>query len=234
MSGAGHGALLASLFLTGLAGSLHCVGMCGPILLGFLGSGIGKRSRLDFVYYHAGRLWTYGLLGFLAGWAGSRLHQESAVLGWQRPLSVVAAVLVIAGGAVALGWIPGLRLDLSPPGGCLPSAAGRPWLGVLVHEPRRLARLLLGAVMGLLPCGLVYTAVLVAATLPNPLYSAGGMMLFGLGTLPALSAVAFGSWLAPRWLRSGGTRIAAVVLIGTGLFMLARALWVSPAAHAMH
>lgn len=232
MSTAGHGALLASLFLTGLAGSLHCVGMCGPILLGFSRVlGAGGRSRLDFVYYHAGRLWTYGLLGLLAGWAGSKLHEGSAVLGWQRPLSVLAAVLVIAGGAVALGWIPGLRLDLSPPGGCLPSTSGRSWLGALLNDPRRIARLLLGAVMGLLPCGLVYAALLVAATLPNPLYSAAGMVLFGVGTLPALAAVVLGSWLAPRWLRAGGTRIAAGFLIGTGFFMLARALWVSGVHH---
>jgi uncharacterized protein len=235
MSTAGQGALLASLFFTGLAGSLHCVGMCGPILLGFsrvLAS--GGRSRLDFVTYHAGRLWTYGLLGLLAGWAGARLHQSSAVLGWQRPLSVAAAALVIAGGAAALGWFPGWKLDLSPPGGCLPSTGGRSWLAALLHDRRRIARLLLGAVMGLLPCGLVYAAVLVAATLPNPLYSALGMVLFGIGTLPALSAVVLGSWLAPRWLRESGTRIAAGLLIGTGFFMLARALWVSPAAHGLH
>ncbi len=234
MSAAGQGALLASLFLTGLAGSLHCVGMCGPILLGFLGSGVGGRSRIDFAYYHAGRLWTYGLLGFVAGWIGSGFLQESAILGWQRPLSVLAAVLVIAGGAVALGWIPGLRLDLSPPGACRPSTGGRAWLATLVRDPRHIARLLLGAVMGLLPCGLVYAAILVAATLQNPLYSAAGMLLFGLGTLPALSAVVLGSWLAPRWLRAGGTRLAAVCLIGTGVVMLARALWVSPAGHGMH
>jgi len=49
-----------------------------------------------------------------------------------------------------------------------------------------------------------------------------------------LSAVVFGSWLAPRWLRAGGTRIAAGFLIATGFFMLARALWVAPAAHAMN
>ncbi len=233
-------ALFGSLFLTGLAGSLHCIGMCGPILLAFsqaLSAGGARPGfwRPDFFYYHAGRLWTYGLLGFLAGWAGFELREGSAYLGWQQVFSVVLAGLVIVSGVAALGVIPGLRLDLSLPGcGMADTRAGRPqgWLSTLLREPRHVARLLLGAVMGFLPCGLVYAMLLVVASLPSPLHSALGMVCFGAGTLPALTAVVLGSRAAPRWLRAHGTRIAAVLLIVMGLFMLARALLVSPSAHA--
>ena len=88
--------------------------------------------------------------------------------------------------------------------------------------------------MGLLPCGLVYTVLLIAATLPTPLYSAAGMVCFGAGTLPALSAVVLAGRLAPRWLRLHGTRLAALMLVGIGLFMLARSLLIPLAAHGTH
>ena len=234
---------MLTLFLTGLAGSLHCVGMCGPLLLGFSRVlDAGGRSRLDFAYYHAGRLWTYGLLGLLAGWAGSSLREGSMVLGWQRPLAILISLLVIGSGAAALGLIPGLRFDLSPPGACLgspPPGSSRPrrfgmsWFATFLHEPRPGGRLLLGAVMGLLPCGLVYTVLLIAATLPTPLHGAAGMLCFGIGTLPALSAVVLAGRMAPRWLRIHGTRLAALMLVGIGLFMLARSL-IPLAAHGAH
>ena len=239
------GAALVSLFLTGLAGSLHCVGMCGPLLLGFshvTGAGPGARPRLDFAYYHAGRLWTYGMLGLLAGWAGSGLREGSMHFGWQRPLAILISMLVIGSGVAALGLIPGLRFELSSPGACLKptrkilpfSDAVSRWLESFLHEPRRGGRLLLGAIMGLLPCGLVYTVLLIAATLPTPLHSAVGMVCFGAGTLPALSAVVLAGRLAPPWLRAHGTRLAALMLVGIGLFMLARSLLVPMAAHGAH
>lgn len=231
MSGQTLGALYVSLFVTGLAGSLHCVGMCGPILLGLqreMGAVRGG-AGFGFLYYHAGRLWTYGLLGFATAWAGSELAMR---LGWQQPLAVLASLAVIACGAAALGWIPGLRFRLSAPAACAADPRW-PWLAALVHEPRPSAKLLLGAVMGLLPCGLVYAALAVAATLPGPVHGALAMLVFGAGTLPALSALLLAGRLWPRRLRFHGTRLAAAMLLGVGIFMLARALWM-PTMHGMH
>lgn len=232
MSPTGQGAIYLSLFLTGLAGSLHCVGMCGPILLGF-SRALGRhgRSGLEFFYYHGGRLWTYGLLGLLAGWAGSGLRQEAIQLGWQRPLAVLLSLLVMVSGAAALGWIPGLRFELSSPGACLGGARRWPWLTALLRQPTPSARLLLGAAMGLLPCGLVYAALVVAATLPSPAHSAAAMLCFGAGTLPALSALVLGGRLVPLKWRRDGTRVTAAVLVVVGLFMLGRALGI-PSARA--
>ena len=229
----GQSALYGTFFLTGLAGSLHCVGMCGPILLAFnkvLGDGSG---RWGFFSYHAGRVWTYAMLGLAAGWAGSALRAESAYLGWQRPFSVAVSVLVIASGVAALGWIPGLRLDFVMSDCGARSLGQRRWLSGLFQERRPTARLLLGAVMGLLPCGMVYAMLMVVSSLPNPLASALGMLCFGAGTLPALTAVVLGSRAMPNWLRNQGTRLAAVLLIGIGLFMMARALLVPVEGH-MH
>ncbi len=172
-----------------------------------------------------------GLLGLLAGWAGMGLREGSMHFGWQRPLAIVISVLVIGSGAAALGLIPGLRFELSSPGTCLKPLRPGSVLAAFLHQPRRTGRLLLGAVMGLLPCGMVYTVLLIAATLPTPLHSAVGMVCFGAGTLPALSAVVLAGRMAPRWLRVHGTRLAALMLVGIGLFMLARSLLVPMTAH---
>ena len=237
MSSGGGGLVLGGLFLAGIASSLHCLGMCGPLLLAFsraLPSRDTASTRprgsngFGLEAYHLGRLWTYCLLGFAAGWAGSGLRLGAAYLGWQRPAMILASLLVVAAGLATLGWIPGLKLDLSVPGTCFRGSSGHGWFGTLVRDRRFGPRLLLGAVMGLLPCGLIYSMLLVVATFPTPLHSAFGMLCFGLGTLPALTAVVAGARLAPRWLRASSPRLTAVFLIAIGLFMLARSVAVNP------
>ena len=236
----------ASLLVAGLAGSLHCVGMCGPIVLGFSqvfgrtrltvnGQGVGLTAgrraaalSLDFLAYHAGRLWTYALLGLVAGFAGEALRRSGAWLGWQKPLSVAVSVAVVVAGVVMLGLIPGLRAERLVGTCSMKQFRGRAWFDALLHGRGALPKLLLGAVMGLLPCGLVYAMLVVVAALPHPGLSALGMVVFGLGTLPALTAVVAVSSLLPAWVRSHGTRIAAVTLIATGLWMTSRSVLASP------
>ena len=238
-------AVFGSLFVAGLAGSLHCLAMCGPLLLAFsqtarskdptdeqaASSGHGRRAlrnALGSLYYHAGRIWTYALLGFFAGLAGSQMRLGASLLGWQRPLAVAASVLVLLSGLAALGVLPGVRLALVLPDGCFGTLSRWPWIGPLVRARLPLARFVLGTVMGLLPCGLVYAMLLLVATLPSPLHSALGMLCFGAGTLPALTALMLGSGSLPGWLRARSPRMTAVLLLGIGLWMLVRALLVAP------
>ena len=232
-----QGATLGALFLAGLAGSLHCLAMCGPILLAFqraltapeAPAATARASFATSIGYHAGRLWTYAVLGFAAGWLGSRLRVGAELFGWQRPLAALAAFAVLAVGLIALGVIPGLRLDLKLPESCLPSHQRHPWLAALVAERRASARLLLGALMGLLPCGLVYGALILASTLPSPLYSALGMLCFGLGTFPALTALTALGRAIPRKVLALTPHLTAVLLLAAGLVMLIRAS--HPAGH---
>jgi sulfite exporter TauE/SafE len=227
------GAIYGSLFLAGLAGSLHCLGMCGPILIAFSQTFRSPR-KLDFLAYHVGRLWTYSLLGFLVGWAGWELRAGAGVLVSQRTIAVVASLLIIVAGVAASGLVPGWRLDSRLTGCALHATGQNHWLTALLHDPRLGARLLLGAVMGLLPCGMVYAVLAMAATLPTPLHSAVAMLCFGLGTLPALSVLVLGTRRLPVWLRAHSLRLVAGWLVATGVFMLLRALLVTPGqGHAM-
>ena len=223
------------LLAAGLAGSLHCVGMCGPILVGFsqLSAGAGRAASLrsDFLAYHAGRIWTYALMGFAAGSLGTRLREEAVRLGWQRPLSILFAALVLATGLLLLAGARSRRLEalLRACGG---AAAQRSGLAAIARAPGLGPRLLLGAVMGFLPCGLVYAMLATVAALPAPL-AALGMLLFGLGTIPSLSIVLLlGRSIAP-WIRRRGTPLVAATLLLAGGTMLWRAL-ASSADHAAH
>lgn len=236
MEGALQGAVYGSLLVAGLAGSLHCIGMCGPILVAFsqaFGDVEDRRGRRfplfhDFVLYHAGRVWTYGLLGLLAGLAGHGLRGGTALVGWQRGTSLAFAVAIVLSGLALAGILPVPKLDALLAGCGLARWRGRSWFAGLVRTPGATARLLLGALMGLLPCGLVYAALVLAATLPTPAHAAAGMVVFGLGTVPSLSAVLVVGRSAPAWLRLHGARIVGLALIAMGSLMLARALLVTP------
>jgi sulfite exporter TauE/SafE len=231
-----------SLVTAGLAGSLHCVGMCGPILAGFAqvfrGPGVEVERRfstgglwLDFAAYHLGRIWTYALLGLVAGLAGTGMRHGSVELGWQRPVALVFCLLVILSGVLLLGIVPGLKPDALIDGCALQRLGRWPPFRSLLRGSGFPARLLLGAVMGLLPCGLVYAMLVLAAALPTPLHAAAAMATFGIGTIPALSAVLLAGRLIPPWVRAHGTRIAAVLLILTGVWMTARTLVASSHVH---
>lgn len=226
-------AIYGGLLVAGLAGSLHCLGMCGPIVLAFGELGRGGepqggsrtlRAVGSSLGYHAGRIWTYGVLGLLAGWTGSQLRAASVGVGWQKPLGIVAGAVVLATGLAALGALPGIKLDLGTSGGCVGAFARRPWLATLARRQS----LLLGAVMGLLPCGLVYGSLVVVATLPTPWHSAIGMVIFGLGTTPALTGLVVSRAAIPSWILTRSSSWAGLLLICAGLVMLARSAMPHP------
>jgi len=242
---------LFSFLLAGLAGSLHCVGMCGPILAGFsvafraqpvtltIDPAIKPRQTrfpiaLDMIAYHTGRIWTYAFLGLLAGLLGDSLRHGSQSLGFQRATSSMLAIAVIVSGVVLLGIIPRFTRtkagvgDPSTPTSPPHTSAPRRLLDTLKHGRGAAPKLLLGAIMGFLPCGLVYAMLALAAALPNPLLSALGMILFGVGTLPSLTAVLLTANLLPARIRAHGSQVAAALLIVTGSWMLTRALTVTP------
>lgn len=233
-----------TLLGAGLAGSLHCIGMCGPILIGFT-QAVGRTPaagapraggtapfHLEFLAYHAGRIWTYAMLGLAAGFLGTRARAGAALYDWQRPVTVVLAAAVIAAGVLLLGILPAARLEAFLTGCGIARLRRRPWFATLAASPGPLPRLLLGALMGLLPCGLVYAMLALVATLP-PAQAALGMLVFGLGTIPSLTAVLLLGRSISAWVRRHGTRLVAATLIVAGAVMLWRALS-SPADHAGH
>ena len=205
------GALLPSgLLLAGLAGGvMHCAPMCGPFVLGQVGAKMqaaqacGQCRQLGILPgYHFGRITTYTALGGLAGLVG-------VVPGLSRLAGValaVAALLFLGQGlrrlAPSIGrYVPGL--DHAPP--IVMRLLGR--LGGVTGLP-------LGLALGLLPCGLLYAALLAASAAGGPAEGAFAMLVFGLGTVPALLAIGIaGQAAARRWQRAIGPVAPLLLLV---------------------
>ncbi len=217
--------LALSLFLAGLGGSaLHCVGMCGPFVLGQVmgdaeriapGKGYGEWRRLGgaaLLPYHLGRMVTYSVLGAAAGGV-------TALFAATTVFNVLSGLLLILGAALMLAQAFGLALgSVAPQTSFLQRLAGP-----LTTSHSASARFALGLVLGFLPCGLIYGALGAAAGTGSVVQGALAMAAFSLGTMPALIAVGWGGALLRRRWQGLARWIAAPLLVFTALLMLALA-----------
>lgn len=211
--------LLAALVI-GLAGSPHCLGMCGGIAAslgtGIRGGSAPRRWSLALAY-NLGRIASYAFLGgvvaLLVSSAGTTLH----VPGWAVVLRLLTAAVLIAVAAHLLFQWQGLR-RIEVLGGWVWRRVGGYARRLLPVETPGQA-LLLGALWGWLPCGLVYTVLVAAAVSGSALTGAATMAAFGLGTLPAMTGVAVFGQALRRWQASRSARYA------TGGLLLVFGLW---------
>jgi hypothetical protein len=206
--------LLAGLTL-GLAGSLHCLAMCGGIAASAGGVGHGAPARMGLLL-NLGRIGGYLLLGGLvAGVAGTALDALAPDRsGWI--LRAAAAMILAATGLALMTGREGLgleRVGLRLWRLMAPLSAG------LVRLPRGLSTLGLGALWGLLPCGLVYTAIALASTAGSAVGGAAVMLAFGLGTLPAMFAVSLAGRTLPGP-HGKHRRLAGILMIGFAIWTL--------------
>jgi sulfite exporter TauE/SafE len=203
----------AGAFALGLAGAGHCLGMCGGIAAALnLG---GHRSPGVTFAYHGGRIASYTLLGGLLGLAAGAID----IAAWTIGLRYLAGVLLIGMGLYVADWWRGMML--------LERAGATLWAPVqkfssrllpVRHWPQAFA---LGLCWGLMPCGLIYSALAWAATAQNLTQSAAIMFLFGLGTLPAMLATSLGADRLQAFLRRRGLKLAiALLLIASGIWTL--------------
>ncbi|QHG66182.1 sulfite exporter TauE/SafE family protein [Pseudomonas putida] len=214
--------LLGSALVLGLLGGGHCLGMCGG-LMGALTLAIppeqrGRRLRL-LMAYNLGRILSYACAGLLLGLAGWALASSPAAMA----LRAVAALLLIAMGLYLAGWWSGLtRIEALGRGlwRHIQPAASR--LMPVSSMPRAL---LLGALWGWLPCGLVYSTLLWAASQGNAGYSAALMLAFGLGTWPILLATGLAAERVNALLRRRSVRMAGGVLV------ILFGIWTLPGPH---
>lgn len=214
--------LLVSALVLGLLGGGHCIGMCGG-LMGALTMAIPAEQRPRrlqlLLAYNLGRIASYGLAGLLLGTAGWALASGPVA----TVLRALAGLLLIAMGLYLAGWWGGLtRIE----------GAGRLLWRHIEPLARRLlpvrdARraLLLGGLWGWLPCGLVYSTLLWAASQGDALDSALLMLAFGLGTLPVLLATGLAAERLTALLRRRGVRIAG------GMLVILFGLWTLPGPH---
>jgi hypothetical protein len=181
---------ILAAFLVGLVGSLHCIGMCGPIAIALP---VPDSSNLSFftgrILYNLGRVVTYSFLGAILGLLGGRI----ALAGAQQIVSIILGVVIII--AVLLPQKYKNFFAQHP----LIQKLAQPLkenIGVLFRKGTFSAMFLIGILNGFLPCGLVYVALAGAIASGDAISGAAVMILFGLGTVPAMfAATIFGKFI---------------------------------------
>ncbi len=211
------------VFAAGALGSFgHCIGMCGPLVAAFSLPLEEKRLLPANLFYHLGRVTTYGVIGGATGLTGSFVGVATHIESFQKIVMTATGFLIVLMGLVLGGWVPALRALGREAGGC--RTAGR--IVRLVSEGGSPGAFFpLGLALGFLPCGLVYGALLSSARVGMDAGShAEGflsgflmMVLFGAGTVPGLLIVAKTAALVGAGLRARLSRAAAVIMIVIGL-----------------
>lgn len=209
--------LLAAISI-GLLGSLHCVGMCGPIALALPVQGKSQSARfVSILIYNSGRIITYAALGALFGLIG----QGFAIFGLQQILSIVLGSLILI--AVLLpsvlpaknvftskfhNWFNHLKSSLS----------------YLFTKRSQSALFSIGLLNGLLPCGLIYMAMAGALASGSVINGMLFMAVFGLGTVPAMFSVAWFSNLASVKFRLTITKAMPYVVSVMAVLLILRGM----------
>lgn len=202
-----------SAFLIGLAGAGHCIGMCGGLAAALnLGGSPAPGMTLA---YHAGRVTSYALLGALAGFMAGSID----VAAWTIALRYLAGILMIGMGLYIADWWRGMTL-LERAGATLWQPVQRLSSRLLpVRNPGQCFAL--GLCWGMMPCGLIYSSLAWAATAQSAGASGLMMLIFGLGTLPAMLATSAGAGgLHALLKRRGLKRVIALLLVIAGLWTL--------------
>ena len=204
---------LIMAFATGLFGAGHCLGMCGGLAGGYFLQRGQPATLLTQLGYHASRLAVYGLLGLGGAWAG-RVLAQSGLVGKGQGLLMMVAGLLILGLGLRLA-LDGRHRERPAPA---PSRAVR--LEQRVVSRRPWAPLLMGTLNGLVPCSLVFSVAIKAATLADPGRAALFMFVFGLGTLPMMVAVTWAGAASGARISGHFARLAGGLVVLMGLWIL--------------
>jgi sulfite exporter TauE/SafE len=205
-----NAALLITALLMGLAGSLHCAGMCGPIVWVMpFQQYTGAKRFLGIGLYHFGRISVYALLGVVLHLFKGLFHPQ-----WQQYFSIAAGVLLLLIGSVYFLPQAGIQMKL-------------PWTGLVqkgfgkvMGQRHALWLAAAGALNGLLPCGMVYMALAAAVSVEHTWQAAAMMYAFGLGTAPMMVAITVLRTKAPLRFVSLRKWTPVVMLLFGCLFVL--------------
>lgn len=219
-------------FVIGLLGSLHCIGMCGPIALA-LPTGPGKSLRFysGRLLYNFGRVITYSLFGLIFGLIGKNL----AVVGLQRWVSIISGILIIIvvllPQAAKTEFISKLSIGKF-------TQKIKEAFGKLFRKGSLTSMLLIGIVNGLLPCGFVYVGIAGALAVGDVGMGVLYMALFGLGTIPVMFVTSVAGNFISLGVRQKLTKIIPVFAIILALLFILRGMnlgimYISPKTEKM-
>lgn len=169
------------LFISGLFGALHCVGMCGGLIMA-CGMKFGG-GTLFSISYNTGRITSYVILGAVMGFLGKALIAAGLFGKFQGVMPVIAGIFMILIGIDLLGYAPDWLKRFTT--GLFPRFLSDRLIGNQLKKGTPVP-FFLGILNGLIPCGLLYAVGIKAAATADPLNGMLTMLVFGAGTLPAL------------------------------------------------
>lgn len=206
---------LLSAIAIGFFGSFHCVGMCGPIALALP---VPNSTNLSFItgriLYNIGRVITYSFLGAVFGFIGSRFY----IYGFQQSLSIGL------GAAILLTVLTPRSLKIKITQSSIVRKISIPLknsIGKLFSHASFSSMFLIGLLNGLLPCGFVYVGLAGSIASGDAIMGAAFMILFGLGTIPAMLAVSlFGKYFSIKIRNKINRTVPALTAVLAIIFIL--------------
>lgn len=227
---------LIGVFLIGLSGGFsHCVGMCGGFVLTYslkmnendlLAHPTVWQNVYPHLMYGLGRILSYILIGEILGLMGNALSAVFAIRDFQGALSVFAGLVMVFMGMDLAGLIPNMAPNSFP--------GFNPFKRLVTRQFKKVKRnniLGLGFILGFIPCGLVYAAGAKAVASGSLLGGMLVMLVFGLGTLPAMVLTGVISGKIPLKLRSRIYKVAAGLVVMLGVITFLRGLEALELAH---
>jgi hypothetical protein len=208
--------MIWTAFLLGFLGSMHCAGMCGPLALALRGPGSESLFYVKRFFYNAGRVVTYSAMGLIAGSIGAVI----SMAGLQQALTISLGVLLLL---AALTFLP--RISELFSGIIHPVNDGlKKGLAFFMQRSSFSGFIAIGLLNGLLPCGLVYTALAGAAVSSTAVSGATYMAIFGAGTLPMMLAISWSGKLVPLKWRSGIAKIYPYITMLVAVLLILRGM----------
>ncbi len=210
---------LPLVFLGGLLGSSHCIGMCGgfAVMVGIDRPSVARNLAAQ-LSYSVGRIFTYATLGAVVGYGGLWLSETASQwVNVSATLCLLAGVFLISEGLAAVGF----RLFGRPTASATGCLMGKPFASLL-RGPGLQTSFLAGVLTGFLPCGLVYAFLSLAATTQHMGWGAATMAAFGLGTVPLMVTAGIGMSFVQLATRRRLLQVAACCVVVTGLLTVAR------------
>lgn len=220
--------MLYSAFIFGLISSLHCVGMCGPIAMMLPVERNNPAKKIaQIITYHMGRITAYGSIGLFFGLLGRGFF----IAGLQQQLSIFIGVAMII--MIIMPENIFARYNFSKPVFRIISRI-KTALGSRFRNKSYSSIFTIGLLNGFLPCGMVYVALFGAIAMQSAILGVIYMVLFGLGTIPLMSSIAYMNSLLTVTLRNRIKKAIPYTAVAIGMLFIARGLgldipYISPA-----
>jgi sulfite exporter TauE/SafE len=210
--------MLYTAFIFGLISSFHCVGMCGPIAMMLPVDRTNEAKKVtQIITYHLGKLTAYGLLGLIFGLLGKSFY----LAGLQQQMSIILGILMIVVAVVPEKVFAKYNFSKPVYSSIIKIKSS---LGQHFKNKSYKSLFTIGLLNGFLPCGMVYVAIFGAIAMQSVSLGILYMILFGIGTIPLLTAVVYLSNILSLSFRQTIQNMIPLVAVVIGMLFIIRGL----------